>query len=165
MATKKKQATASRPDYEIETLAMIRAVKSRLSNLSNDHLAQLYRQWSQEACCNWVSITPKSVKHFIRWATTAPCELEAADGSPSGTVTHCAQYGSVPAFYLFIHSQTGMFDVRGLGVEIPDDWTKLTDAERLQFAARSYRPMQPDEMLLNSIQWSNASRRNHQAGT
>lgn len=74
--------------------------------------------------------------------------------SPSGTVTHHAQYGDEPAFYLFIHSESGMFDVRGLRVDIPDDWTEQTDEQRLRFAAQCYRPMSWDEMRANSIDWA-----------
>lgn len=98
--------------------------------------------------------------------TTAPNQIEFAlsrdaVGFVSGNllalffmVKNLPQYGHVPAYYLFEHEPNGVFDVRGLGVDLPDNWTRITDAERLAFAARVYRPVERDEMMRASLEWS-----------
>lgn len=82
-------------------------------------------------------------------------EYWLAPGLPTSpeTVSHYAQTGKTPALYTFIHSITGWFDVRGLGVDLPVNWTALTDSQRLEFATKAYRPMEYEKACSNHAEF------------
>lgn len=68
---------ARRPyeDYELETIRAIRKLDARLNQLTQDRLWELYREWSGEtAAAGWLTPTEQSLKCFLEWATTAPCD-------------------------------------------------------------------------------------------
>lgn len=62
--------------YQIKTISEIRASEPKLTNLSNQSLIDLYREWSCiTASAGWLMPTEAGLKSFNKWATTAPCDL------------------------------------------------------------------------------------------
>ena len=57
---------------------------------------------------------------------------------------HYLQYGKSPAFFLFLKDGE-LFDIRGMDVVLPENWTSLTDAERLDVAAKFYKSLSFEE--------------------
>jgi len=63
-------------DYQKRTLEMIRDKGSRLNDLSQDGIKELYRQWSKSTMsAGWLMHTENGINSFIQWATTAPCDF------------------------------------------------------------------------------------------
>ena len=63
--------------YKQETIEEIRKYRyTCLSTITDDEIAQLYREWSEiTASANWLMHSPKVIESFIEWATTKPCDL------------------------------------------------------------------------------------------
>ena len=53
----------------------IRDLDTRLNSLSDEELAELYHQWSEiHYSASWLEMNERTVKKFVCWATTAPCD-------------------------------------------------------------------------------------------
>ena len=62
-------------DYELAAITAIRAHNTRLNRMDNDALRNLYREWSEKtAAAGWCGHNAESIRSFIEWATTAPCD-------------------------------------------------------------------------------------------
>jgi hypothetical protein len=64
-------------DYQIKTIAQIRARNTRLNQYDDRAIASLYRSYSAEtACAGWLdSTTERVIDCFITWALTTPADL------------------------------------------------------------------------------------------
>ena len=61
--------------YKEQTIQMIRKLGGRLDEKTDDELADLYHEWSEEtASAGWLMHSERGVTAFYEWATTAPCD-------------------------------------------------------------------------------------------
>jgi hypothetical protein len=59
--------------YELDTLAKIRARSDILRSLEDEHLANLYHQWSETFySAGWLMDSNETLNSFVNWATTPP---------------------------------------------------------------------------------------------
>ena len=64
-------------DYQEETLKMIRSRPSKLKWVDDEKLIRLYQEWSENtACAGWLTPCDRSIREFIIWAITPPCDRE-----------------------------------------------------------------------------------------
>ena len=62
-------------DYKAKTIQMIREHGGRLDEKTDEELADLYHEWSEEtASAGWLMHSERGVTAFSEWATTAPCD-------------------------------------------------------------------------------------------
>jgi len=64
-------------EYEAQTIGLIRERGWRLNKKTDEEIAALYHEWSEEsACAGWLMHDDMVITSFCEWATTAPCDRE-----------------------------------------------------------------------------------------
>jgi hypothetical protein len=59
--------------YELDTIAKIRARSDILRSLNDEQLANLYHQWSETFySAGWLMDSNETLNSFVNWATTPP---------------------------------------------------------------------------------------------